>query len=427
MWILVGCLADSPDEPPDAAPAVLPTEASIEGPGNPATALGYSLANVGDVDGDGLDDLAAASRAYETVWLLHGSAARTLDATVLRADVRNETASSYTDVYGGDFNGDGLGEVVVATPFSDNLRGRVLVFDAADDWGPTPFDLEGLDAQQAAGSSVVVGDVDGDGVDDLTVGATGFHGSYGGPYISVDAWVRSWRGPLERHDYASFAADPSDAWFGPVHAIGDVDGEGDLDVIIERGVSGDDTWSLLEYHGSADGLAPTANAITVFSTGQMLRGHRVIGPGDVDGDGFDDMLWLASWAGVKAEVSVFPGSPTGLGADPASVIETSVEVTDLYPAGDLDEDGFADVLAVRWYDDQGRGAVDLWRGSPDGLLTTAAATWTGSDRQGHFGNAVATGDFDGDGHPDLAVGAPYAADSRGRITVYYGDRGGWRR
>jgi len=92
--------------------------------------------------------------------------------------------------------------------------------------------------------------------------------------------------------------------------------------------------------------------------------------------------------------------------------------------GDLNRDGYNDiVVGSPYYNGGGNGIVNVYRGSAAGLSTTPALTLTGS---GAFGRSVAgVGDVNGDGYPDVVVGAPeYGGDLRGAAWLYLGNASG---
>ena len=141
---------------------------------------------------------------------------------------------------------------------------------------------------------------------------------------------------------------------------------------------------------------------------------------DFDGDGYADLA-IAQAASAGARVHVHGGSATGLASDPTTTLlgpgGAGVAVA---AAGDVDADGYAD-LVVGWPDDR---AVSVHRGGPAGLDPTGVPL-EAPDAAARFGASVASaGDFDGDGHADIAVGAPGAnEEDPGRAFLFYGGPG----
>jgi hypothetical protein len=162
-----------------------------------------------------------------------------------------------------------------------------------------------------------------------------------------------------------------------------------------------------------------------------------IGAGDVDGDGYDDVLIAMPFTtapGPPAPISgagelrLHRGSATGISALPFWVrVGTGAspgQGTSMAPAGDVDSDGHADVLLTSREPTLGPTGrrVSLHRGGPGGFSAAASWTVTSSDPHGQFGDTLAGGsDIDGDGHLDVMVGDPGAE----RVWVYFGTAQGY--
>lgn len=232
-------------------------------------------------------------------------------------------------------------------------------------------------------------------------------------------------------------------------ASGDFNGDGRADLAVGAPESGVDGYyppiapagegRVDIYYGSAAGLS-TVPALTLHGTtvgGQF--GSALACAGDVDNNNADDLVVGAPAVMDEAgtgRVYLFRGTPAGLSGTPATTIAgpnfddgygglygTGFGRT-LAPAGDVDKDGFDDVLVgapdlpVLWY----YGKVFLFAGSAAGL--SASATWEiGSDQlvdeEGYapygLGSSLASGDMNGDGWRDLLVGAPsfnYYSDAK---------------
>ena len=189
-------------------------------------------------------------------------------------------------------------------------------------------------------------------------------------------------GPLAATGPWMTSADRAAAYYGTaVASAGDVNGDGYGDVLV--GAPGynngaGEEGAVFVYHGSAAGLSTTANWRAVASRAKAAFGFSVATAGDVNGDGYDDILVGA------------PGPET---------------------------------------DEQGRGRVSVYHGSASGLSTTA--NWRAERNQAHavFGTSVASaGDVNGDGYRELVIGAPWfdaaGNDESGAAVVYPGGAAG---
>jgi hypothetical protein len=176
------------------------------------------------------------------------------------------------------------------------------------------------------------------------------------------------------------------------------------------------------YLGSAAGLTAAASWRVEGNSHEANFGHAVATAGDVNGDGYADVIVGAPYQG-HGRATVYHGSPWGLSGIPAWTVDGSPQADwfgfSVSAAGDVDGDGYADVIVSAVRND----IALLYRGSPFGLSSTPA--WIGTGTLGDFfGSSVSTaGDVNGDGYGDVIVGAPYARvthSSEGRAFVYYG-------
>jgi hypothetical protein len=176
-------------------------------------------------------------------------------------------------------------------------------------------------------------------------------------------------------------------------------------------------------------------------------------PSDFDGDGYADLAIgvPGDRVGVKdraGAVNVLYGGLSGLTAagsqwwtqDRAGVLgvsRTGDRFGDAVATGDFDRDGYADLAIgapLDQFDGRRAGAVNVLYGSRRGLTGDGNQRWSRANLPGpageidRFGQELATGDFDGDGYDDLAVGVPWddvvGADDLGVIDVLYGGPGG---
>ena len=305
----------------------------------------------------------------------------------------------------GDVNGDVVDDLIVGSwrnPLSSaHLQtGKVNVFSGAD--GLTLFSLSGTSYQEGFGASVSgTGDVNGDGFDDFIVGA--YRADHSAPdagratvYSGVDGSVL----------YAIDGANAGD-WFGrSVSGAGDVNGDGLDDFIV-----GAPNRVAPLYEGSAYVYSGATGSVLYAIDGSAVNDHfgsSVSGAGDVDGDGFDDFIVGADgerWSGPRTGgATVFSGRTGAVlhafrGPMAGSVFGCSVD-----GAGDVNDDGFADLIVGAPLDDSNgsdSGSTFVYSGIDGALIYT----FLGEHPAYVLGRSVsAAGDVDGDGYDDVIVG-----------------------
>ncbi len=417
--------------------------------------FGWSVATAGDVNGDGFSDTIVGAHLYEngqtnegSAFVYHGSiaglstsASQTVEGNQTNANLGSSVATA------GDVNGDGFADVIVGAPLYDNVEaneGRAFVYrgSAAGLVTTAIWKAESDQSNAHLGSSVATaGDVNGDGYSDVIAGApfydggqtdegraSVYHGSAGGLNTSASQTAES---------------NQANAQFGfSVAAAGDVNGDGFADVIV--GANGYDNGETNEgrafvHHGSAAGLETTAAWMAESDQVAANFGYSVATAGDVNGDGFSDVIVGAFFYDNdqtnEGRAFVYHGSAAGLAPDAAWTAEGDQGGADfglsVATAGDVNGDGFSDVIVGAHLYDNGQtneGRAFVYQGSATGLATVADWTVESNQVNANLGIAVATaGDVNGDGYSDVIAGA-YLYDNgetdEGRAFVYQGSAAG---
>jgi hypothetical protein len=253
----------------------------------------------------------------------------------------------------------------------------------------------------------VISDFDNDGYSDLVItddagnddGAGSFYTYHGGPN-GIVATVRS------------MAKGPASSLFGySVASVGDVNGDGFTDLVV--GTSGGEY--AAQYLGSANGIqAGVSRQLT--SAGASGFGRVVAGAGDLNGDGYADVVVNATGGAF-----VFYGGVGGLPMTPSLALTAPAGVsgfaTDVAGAGDVNGDGYADLVVTA----PPANAAYVYFGGPTGVTNTPAQTVPVTLTGITFGAGLpGPSDMNGDGYGDVAVSS-YVTQA---VYVFLGGSGG---
>ena len=473
---------------------------------------GVSVSSAGDVNGDGYDDLViGANRAYlnrdrfvgETYVVYGGANApgtegeldlSMLDGTngFILTGIDAFDYSGFSVSSAGDVNGDGYDDLVIgvfgADPNGDSRAGETYVvyggasapgedgvLDLSDLDGTNGFILNGIDAVDYSGISVSsAGDVNGDGYDDLIIGAYRADSSAGETYViygganapGTDGVLDLSRLALDGNGFILAGIDAGDRSGSSVSSAGDVNGDGYDDLIIGANRADSSAGETYVIYGGAN--APGSDGILELSgldgtNGFILTGidagdHSgvsVSSAGDVNGDGYDDLIIGASGADPNGDSSagetyVVYGGASAPGSDGVldlSALDgtngftlTGIDVNDVSgfsvsSAGDVNGDGYDDlIIGANRADPNGDSSGETYviyggASAPgsDGVLDLGALDGSngfilnGIDADDVSGTSVSSaGDVNGDGYDDLIIGATGADGAAGETYVVYG-------
>jgi len=427
---------------------------------------GAAVSGAGDVDGDGFDDILIGARRADPnlpdagiAYIVHGPVLGDFDLANAGARLMGEQANDYAGSRvsdAGDVNGDGFADVLVGA-FGEDTGGNMasasyLVL------GPMSGDISLTDAEakfigEAAKDHAMyglsdAGDVNDDGFDDILIGAKG--NDEGGNWAGAAYIVL---GPVSGDLDLAFAdakmvgANTGDQAGIRVSGLEDTDGDGFDDVLV--GAHFNDTAAQnagvgyvvngpIRGHFSLD----AADAVLIGEDLGDYVGLRSSGGGDVNGDGLSDAfiggfetgpVVIQEQASTGYLVHGFMVGDIDLATADAKlmgVFATGLRGLDVSDAGDVNNDGFDDLLVGSKFEDTGgsnagasylvlgpvSGTVDLELEADVRIIGDLAGDYVGFDISG-------VGDTDGDGYDDFILGAygeDTAAGSAGAGYLFLG-------
>lgn len=444
---------------------------------------GWSVSNAGDVNGDGLDDLIVGAPLVDTSGNFAGASFVVFGKTtgtavelsaialgnggfVINGVTEFDQAGKSVSA-AGDVNGDGLADLIVGAYSRDandyDFGASYVVFGKTDgapvslqniEGGEGGFAIRGVSPHDRSGGSVsTAGDVNGDGLDDLIVGATGVGNYIGASYV-VFGKANSTAVNLSTLGDGGFVINGVTEYGvsgSSVSGAGDVNGDGLDDLIvgaIGENQNGENSGASYVVFGKTSATAVQLRDIEggegngfVIKGGSAEdnSGYSVSTAGDVNGDGLDDLIIGARQAGANGSFS--GASYVVFGKANRTAVELSAMDNggfvingisgersgfSVSSAGDVNGDGLDDLIIGAPYSSgaspTGSSYVVFGKSSNTAVELSTIATGDGgfvirgavpasfNDVSGNdfAGRSVsAAGDVNGDGFADLIIGAPY--------------------
>jgi len=368
----------------------------------------------------------------------------------------------------GDVNGDGLADLIVGVSSSDSNAGKsYVIFGKSNGATVSPADIasgiggfviNGEAAGDESGFSVsTAGDVNGDGLADLIIGAPyndAVSSNMGRSYVvfgkSNTTAVNLANIATGVGGFAINGEVSGDISGQTVSATGDVNGDGLADLIIgarQNDTTGSNAGRSYVVFGKSDTTTVSLTTIAAGTGGFAINGEAagnqsgaVTSAGDVNGDGLADIVVISPYSDKSYVVfGKSDGGVVNLSALGTGGFLVNGEASGDYKgftssAGDINGDGLADLLFNHVYDDftatdAGRGYVVFGKSDTATVELSAIATGVGGfvingeAEDDRSGGASGAGDINGDGLADLIIGAPYndvIASNAGRSYIVFG-------
>ena len=401
--------------------------------------FGIAVARVGDYTADGIDEILIGARGSSRASMYNGA---TLGWISNHESIPRNGGESYGTSLArlGQLGGDPLEEFIVGAPEYAEGGGVFIELDGGGvGTGNTAIALRSLEFGDDLGYAVdAIDDVNGDGAPDLLIGVRGDDDKGSVQVISGQAVLD--QQPALIHSLTDVSGQNGDRFGYAVARIDDVDGDGANDLLVGAYLADSptapDTGEVFLFSGASGALIRTLFDPDGVAGDEFGRGLAAVE--DLDGDGVQDVLAGAPGFDVGRGQAVLLSSASGVVLGRLS--DTAADAGDAFGyrvalAGDVDGDGGRDLLVGAFLDDTPRGAnagsVSVYSG------TTLERLALLSDPQGQTGGQFGVGiagldDIDGDGLEDVIVGShlwdaprvgvgPELAPNAGKVVVFSSD------
>ena len=393
-----------------------------------AAAFGISVSTAGDVNGDGYDDVIIGAHRFSgelvnqgKAYLFYGSAVGLNSEPAWTAVGTNEYRFLGWNVScAGDVNNDGYSDVLIVSSMdfpSEYSFGAVYAYYGSASGLSSVPDWTGNLIHSLYTVAAGAGDINGDGYDDIIFSRPKV-GPHGNGFVYLNYGSATGIEINQAWSYTNTRAGRG------LSSAGDVNGDGYGDIIMsaywEAPLMEHEDKSIL-FLGSAEGFSQNP----AWSKSNCY-GESVSGGGDINGDGYDDVI-IGDGQCSPGAVYIHYGSVSGIstdadrtisGSDPNARFGSSVSI-----AGDINADGYSDII-IGARNDLDTGKAFVYFGSDSGPVESSVEVFQSDQINDQFGADVSSaGDVNNDGFSDVMIGAPNYSNGEsgeGRVLVYYG-------
>jgi hypothetical protein len=372
--------------------------------------------SAGDVNNDGYDDFLVSAIGYGSisfndsgrVYLYYGSETINdkCDVTFTGEDVKIGFGSSLSAST--DINSDGYSDFLIGAAGYNNSHGRVYIYYGGDiiDYS-SDIILTGKEEGERFGSDLSSGgDINKDGYDDFLVSAESYDNYRGRVFVYF--------GGQEQDTIPGLilvGANEGDMFGRSISSNGDINGDGYCDIIIGASGAKENAGEVYLFFGN-ETISSTPDVTFSGTVSSTYFGGTVLCPGDISGDGYDDLMIQSNY-----EVFLFQG-----GTNPDNVYEYLFSDLGWEITGgkDINNDNIMDFCIGDPSYQENRGKVSIFFGS-ETISENADIILEGEVEHDYYGSAISfPGDINKDGYEDVLVGAPYNG-LNGSAYLYLGN------